>query len=43
MMQNTHFIFQIKKGSIEDAVTISNLIPELKNPHAQEVLSLIHI
>ena len=37
MMQNTHFIFQIKKGSIEDAVTISNLIPELKNPHAQEV------
>lgn len=36
-MQNTHFIFQIKKGSIENAVAISNLIPELKNPHSQEV------
>lgn len=37
MMQNTHFIFQIKKGSIEDAVAVSNQIPELENPHAKEV------
>lgn len=36
-MQNTHFIFQIKKGSIEDAVAVSNQIPELENPHAKEV------
>lgn len=36
-MQNTHFNFQIKKGSIEDAVIISNQIPELENPHPQEV------
>ncbi|MFK7776395.1 MAG: GNAT family N-acetyltransferase [Saprospiraceae bacterium] len=37
MMQNTHFNFQIKKGSIEDVVTVSNQIPELENPHAKEV------
>ena len=36
-MQNTLFIFQIKKGSIEDAVAVSNQIPELENPHAKEV------
>ena len=36
-MQNTHFIFQIKKGSIEDAVSVSNQIPELENPHPKEV------
>ena len=36
-MQNTHFIFQIKKGSIEDAVAISNQIPELENPHGKEI------
>lgn len=36
-MQNTHFVFQIKKGSIEDAVTVSNQIPELENPHSEDV------
>lgn len=36
-MQNNHFTFQIKKGSIKDVVTLSNQIPELKNPHSQEV------
>jgi ribosomal protein S18 acetylase RimI-like enzyme len=36
-MQNTHFSFQIKKGSIEDAVSVSNQIPELENPHQKEV------
>ena len=36
-MQNTHFRFQIKKGSIEDAVSVSNQIPELENPHPKEV------
>jgi len=36
-MQNTHFSFQIKEGSIEDAVSVSNQIPELENPHPKEV------
>lgn len=36
-MQNTHFSFQIKKGSIEDAVSVSNQIPELVNPYPKEV------
>ncbi|MFK8006574.1 MAG: GNAT family N-acetyltransferase [Saprospiraceae bacterium] len=39
-MQNTHFIFQIKKGSIEDVVAISNQIPELENPHEKEVYQI---
>ena len=37
MMQNTNFNFQIKKGSIEEAVEISNQIPELQNPHPKDV------
>ena len=36
-MQSNHFSFQIKKGSIEDAVSISNQIPELENPYPNEV------
>lgn len=32
-----HLNFQIKKGSIEDAVFVSLQVPELENPHQEEV------
>lgn len=34
-MQKYKLSFQIKKGSIADAVAVSNKVPELKNPHPQ--------
>jgi len=36
-MQINHLDFQIKEGSIEDAVSVSLKIPELNNPHSKEV------
>lgn len=36
-MQNNAFSFQIKNGSIEDAVNISKQLPEFHNPHSKEV------
>ena len=39
-MQNNHLNFEIKKGSIEDVVKVSNQIPELENPHAKEVYEI---
>ena len=36
-MQNTNFNFKIRKGSIDDAVSVSNQIPELQNPHPKEI------
>lgn len=36
-MQNNYLNFQIKEGSVEDAVSVSLLVPELKHPHPKEV------
>jgi len=32
-MQNKHFTFEIKKGTIQSVVVLSQQIPELKNPY----------
>ena len=37
MSQNYKLNYQIKKGSIQDAVTVSLQVPELKNPHPKEI------
>ena len=36
-MQNKEISFQIKNGTIEDAVAVSLQIPEFDNPHLREV------
>ena len=36
-MQNNALQFQIKNGSIEDAINISMQIPEFQNPHPKKV------
>ena len=36
-MQNNAFNFQIKNGSIEEAINISMRLPEFHNPHQKEV------
>jgi len=36
-MQNNAFNFQIKNGTIEDAVKISKQLPEFHNPHQKTV------
>ncbi|MEM6967702.1 MAG: GNAT family N-acetyltransferase [Bacteroidota bacterium] len=37
MQNKKHLSFQIKKGSIEDAVAVSVEVPELEDPHPKEV------
>jgi len=37
MIQNYELNFQIKKGSIEDVVNVSLQVPELENPHLEDV------
>ena len=36
MAQNKHFTFEIKKGTIETVVAISEKVPELENPYQAE-------
>ena len=36
-MQNNAFKFQIKNGTIEDAINISMQLPEFHNPHQKEI------